>query len=110
MVLFGFVTGVGFHLTCSRCFVSVFGVGISDLVFEMDDFGCPKLTTVLCYSQPNICKLVAHFEDESTIWLILELISGGDLLEAVIHESGLCEFWSWFWFAFRVLEGVLCWE
>ncbi|ELU37691.1 Pkinase domain-containing protein [Rhizoctonia solani AG-1 IA] len=34
---------------------------------------------------------LAHFEDESTIWLILELISGGDLLEAVINENGLCE-------------------
>ncbi|KAG9101372.1 hypothetical protein FRC06_003105 [Ceratobasidium sp. 370] len=43
------------------------------------------------FDHPHICKLVAHFEDESTIWLILELISGGDLLEAVITESGLCE-------------------
>ncbi|QRW21746.1 Serine/threonine-protein kinase [Rhizoctonia solani] len=43
------------------------------------------------FDHPHICKLVAHFEDESTIWLILELISGGDLLEAVINENGLSE-------------------
>ncbi|KAG9085511.1 hypothetical protein FS749_004360, partial [Ceratobasidium sp. UAMH 11750] len=41
------------------------------------------------FDHPHICKLVAHFEDESTIWLMLELISGGDLLEAVITEGGL---------------------
>ncbi|QRV94340.1 Serine/threonine-protein kinase [Ceratobasidium sp. AG-Ba] len=43
------------------------------------------------FDHPHICKLVAHFEDESTIWLILELITGGDLLEAVLTEGGLCE-------------------
>ncbi|KAF8597496.1 kinase-like protein [Ceratobasidium sp. AG-I] len=50
-----------------------------------------EVTIMKDFDHPNICKLVAHFEDESTIWLILELISGGDLLEAVINESGLCE-------------------
>ncbi|KAG8689594.1 hypothetical protein FRC11_001725, partial [Ceratobasidium sp. 423] len=43
------------------------------------------------FDHPHICKLAAHYEDESTIWLILELISGGDLLEAVINENGLSE-------------------
>ncbi|CAE6507714.1 unnamed protein product [Rhizoctonia solani] len=50
-----------------------------------------EVTIMKEFDHPHICKLVAHFEDESTIWLILELISGGDLLEAVINENGLSE-------------------
>ncbi|CAE7163353.1 unnamed protein product [Rhizoctonia solani] len=50
-----------------------------------------EVTIMKEFDHPYICKLVAHFEDESTIWLILELISGGDLLEAVINENGLSE-------------------
>ncbi|KAG8746653.1 hypothetical protein FRC10_004256 [Ceratobasidium sp. 414] len=50
-----------------------------------------EVTIMKDFDHPHICKLVAHFEDESTIWLMLELISGGDLLEAVITEGGLCE-------------------
>ncbi|KAG8685105.1 hypothetical protein FRC08_013302 [Ceratobasidium sp. 394] len=40
---------------------------------------------------PNICKLVDHFEDESAIWLVLELIEGGDLGEAVAREGVFSE-------------------
>ncbi|CAE6451074.1 unnamed protein product [Rhizoctonia solani] len=50
-----------------------------------------EVTIMKEFDHPHICKLVAHFEDESTIWLILELITGGDLLEAVINENGLSE-------------------
>ncbi|CAE6432458.1 unnamed protein product [Rhizoctonia solani] len=50
-----------------------------------------EVTIMKEFDHPYICKLAAHYEDESTIWLILELISGGDLLEAVINENGLSE-------------------
>ncbi|KAG9100711.1 hypothetical protein FS749_013400 [Ceratobasidium sp. UAMH 11750] len=40
---------------------------------------------------PHICRLVDHFENESTIWLVLELIEGGNLGEALARESGLPE-------------------
>ncbi|KAG8720166.1 hypothetical protein FRC08_001056 [Ceratobasidium sp. 394] len=36
---------------------------------------------------PHICKLVDHFENESTIWLVLELVEGGNLAEAVAKEG-----------------------
>lgn len=37
-------------------------------------------------------KFHEGFEDEDTVWLVIEYVSGGDLLDFVINKGGLSEF------------------
>lgn len=36
-------------------------------------------------------KFYEGFEDEDTLWLVIEYVSGGDLLDFVINKGGLSE-------------------
>lgn len=42
--------------------------------------------------QPYIVKFHEGFEDENTVWLVIEYVSGGDLLDFVINKGGLSRF------------------
>lgn len=44
--------------------------------------------------QPYIVKFHEGFEDENTVWLVIEYVSGGDLLDFVINKGGLSTYGS----------------
>lgn len=39
---------------------------------------------------PFIVKLVNGFEDHENLWLVMELVKGGDLLDFITDKEGLC--------------------
>lgn len=51
-----------------------------------------SMLTAFTHLQENICQLIEVFEDPREIYLVLELVQGGDLLNHIMtRDPALCE-------------------
>eukprot|EP00927_Polykrikos_kofoidii_P043084 TRINITY_DN3714_c0_g1_i1.p1 TRINITY_DN3714_c0_g1~~TRINITY_DN3714_c0_g1_i1.p1 ORF type:complete len:619 (+),score=99.00 TRINITY_DN3714_c0_g1_i1:123-1979(+) len=81
---YGEVTGATHRRTGARRAVKTVGkANLKRYVTNVSSFVRREVDILRRLDHPNIVRLYEAFEDESTIYLVLELCEGGDLLERV---------------------------
>merc|ERR1711971_813920 len=81
---YGEVIGATHRRTGARRAVKSVGkAGLKRYVKDVGGFVRREVDILRCLDHPNIVRLYEAFEDESNIYIVLELCEGGDLLERV---------------------------
>lgn len=81
---YGEVTGATHHATGARRAVKSVGkASLRRYVTNVTGFVRREVDILRRLDHPNICRIYEAYEDEASIYLVLELCDGGDLLERV---------------------------